>query len=185
MGTLFLREHNRRAAAIATANPGWTDEQIFQEARKWVIAHQQALAFNEYILHLGITLAEYTGYNASVNPNIDNFFSTVSYRYGHAVVTATVLKLDENYQQHPVGSISLADAYYNPNVTLAGGTESLIRGLVSKPQGEVEPRFVESMQQNLFGQSGVNGTDMLSINLQRGRDHGIPDYNTCRYCSHA
>eukprot|EP00877_Chromochloris_zofingiensis_P003835 jgi/Chrzof1/13452/Cz07g33210.t1 len=180
MGTLFLREHNRRAAAIATANPGWTDEQIFQEARKWVIAHQQALAFNEYILHLGITLADYQGYNASVNPNIDNFFTAVSYRYGHAVVTDTVLKLDENYQQHPVGSISLADSYYNPNVTLAGGIEPLIRGFVSKPQGEVEPRFVESMQQNMFGQSGVNGTDMLSINLQRARDHGIPDYNTCR-----
>lgn len=45
--TLFLREHNRLAHQFRNANPSWTDEQIFQEARKWVIAFIQHITINE------------------------------------------------------------------------------------------------------------------------------------------
>jgi prostaglandin-endoperoxide synthase 2 len=32
--TIFVREHNRRARLIESANPDWDDDQIYQEARK-------------------------------------------------------------------------------------------------------------------------------------------------------
>jgi peroxidase len=31
--TLFVREHNRQAAALATAHPAWTDEQLWEPVR--------------------------------------------------------------------------------------------------------------------------------------------------------
>lgn len=31
---VFVREHNRRARLIEDANPDWSDEKIFQEARR-------------------------------------------------------------------------------------------------------------------------------------------------------
>jgi hypothetical protein len=32
--TVFVREHNRRARLVEDANPTWSDERIYQEARK-------------------------------------------------------------------------------------------------------------------------------------------------------
>jgi hypothetical protein len=34
MATVFLREHNRRAAEAVRINPAWGDEEAFQYARK-------------------------------------------------------------------------------------------------------------------------------------------------------
>lgn len=97
------------------------------------------------------------GFNSSLNPAIDNFFSTVAYRYGHSTINDIILRLDESWDTDPKGHLSMRQAMYNPTVAMEAGIEPLIRGLLVQPQGRVEPRWVTSISGNWLGDGAING----------------------------
>lgn len=49
-----------------------------------------------------------------------------------------------------------------------------------KVQSQADVVFASPFQHHLFGNPSHWGTDLISRNIQRSRDHGIPDYNTVR-----
>ena len=52
MNTLFLREHNRLAGIMETANPGWDDTRVFETARIITIVEFIKIVVEEYINHI-------------------------------------------------------------------------------------------------------------------------------------
>jgi hypothetical protein len=180
--TLFIREHNRKARELHTANPTWTDEELYQEARRWVIAVIQHITFDEYLpVTIGDAQNPYEGYNSSVNPAMYTEFSTGAFRYGHSEVEEWVWRLNSTGGEIPEGHLHLRDSYYNSPHTIGQvGIEPLIRGMAGKPQNAVDVWFVDDLRNFLFGAPGSGGFDLAAINIQRGRDHGIPGFNELR-----
>jgi len=181
MQTLFVREHNQIAQKLSEQHPDWTDEQLYQEARRIVIAEIQAITFNEFLPALlgPGAIASYQGYDPNVNPGVANEFSTAAFRVGHTMLADDIGFLNNNGA--PVhDSVSLAQAFFNPDLVRETGIDSILKFLASENAEEIDTQIVDSVRNFLFGPPGSGGLDLVSLNIQRGRDHGLADYNTTR-----
>lgn len=182
MHTLWAREHNRIADQLAYENPDLTDEQLYQQARELVIAEIQVVTYNEFLPALlgDDAIAEYTGYDSSVDPTIATEFSTAAYRFGHSLLSDTLLRLDSDGSESDAGHLELKDAFFNAQHVVDEGIDSLLRGVTVQAANEVDPQVVDGVRNFLFGPPGAGGFDLASLNIQRGRDHGLADYNQTR-----
>lgn len=179
--TLFMREHNRQCDIIAAAHPDWNDEQIYQHARKTVGAILQSIAYNEWLPTMGLVLEPYSGYKNDVNPQIMNVFSGAAYRLGHTQLSGEIKRLDAAGQVLPEGPLLLRDAYFNPSqITNFESIDPYFRGMGAQKEQMLDAKVVNDVRNFLFGPPGAGGLDLATINLQRGRDRGLPNFNAIR-----
>jgi hypothetical protein len=192
--TLFVREHNRIAAELQATHPTWTDEQLYQEARRLVIAELQIITYTEWLPALLGTSASpaYRGYNSSVNPGIANEFSTAMFRFAHSQLDNSVDRLNNDGTDIAGGSVDLAEAFFNPTLINPAGVtdpfsglvstdiDPILKGAASGDAQEVDLLAVRDVRNLLFGPPGAGGSDLIARDIQRGRDHGLTDYNSMR-----
>ena len=177
--TLFVREHNRLAEKFAIDHPEWDSEKIYQEAKKWNSAFFQSIVYNEWLPALGIKLPAYSGYKENVNPSISNVFSAAAFRVGHTLLNGNILRMDNN--GNDMGIMSLKDAFFTPNKTvLLDGIEPYFKGMGAQVQQSLDCKVVDDVRNFLFGDPGQGGLDLASININRGRERGLADFNTIR-----
>lgn len=182
MHTLFMREHNRLADEIAMNNPLLTGEEIYQQARKIVGAELQQITYYEFLPALlgSDALLPYSGYDQTVNPNISNDFATAAFRVGHTMLNPELLRLTDAGDIIPEGNLALRDAFFNPATIESVGIEPYLKGASEMYTQEIDIRVVDDVRNFLFGGPGQGGFDLVSMNIQRGRDHGLLDYNSLR-----
>ncbi len=182
MHTLFVREHNRIADRIASINPALTDEQIYVRARQRVTGIIQAITYNEFLPALigPDTLSRYRGYNPMVFPNITNTFATAAYRFGHSMIDSEILRLDNDGNPIAAGNIPLRNAFFSPDELKNHGIDPYLKGLTVQQAQEIDTKVVHELRNFLFGNPGSGGFDLAALNIQRGRDHGLPDFNSVR-----
>ena len=189
MHTLFVREHNRLAEKYALADPSLSSEEIYQKARRMVGAEMQWITYNEFLPALlgRKALAPYRGYKRRTNPGVSNVFATSAFRLGHSMLSSTLLRIDKNFDEVADrenhfcnGHLPLRNAFFQPELIKYCGVESLLRGAAMQVHQRIDVLIVSDVRNFLFGTPGSGGFDLASLNIQRGRDHGLPNYNSVR-----
>lgn len=181
--SLFVREHNRLCEHYLEKHPSWlgNDELLFQNARKHLIAYYQSVVFDEWLPAMGIILPEYTGYKADMNPSIMNVFSAATFNIGLTLNSGTIVRMDNNGRMIPNGDISYREAYFKPlEINIAGGIEPYIKGMATQIQQNLDCKVVDAMRNYVIDEIAMVGLDYAAINVKRGRERGIADYNTIR-----
>ncbi len=178
--TLFVREHNKICDRLYQEGKR-QDEEIYQLARKEVGALIQAITYNEFLPAIGVTLRPYAGYNTSVQADIYNSFATASYRLGHTMVADDILRVSNDCVE--IEELDLLEVFWNPTLIANNGIDDFIKGLTVHSQYETDLKVNSVLRNFLFGDPTAAvrfGLDLASINIQRGRDHGLPSYNSFR-----
>lgn len=199
MHTLWVREHNRIAAKLTELCKHLGAEEVFQLARKIVIAQLQHITYNEWLPVLfseeilareNLTLAPkgefFEGYDPSVNPTIFNSFGAAVLRVGHTLIRSKFALITNSRVKRSKKRFLLAKVdldFFNP-VTLYLGLkidfiDEILHGLVVEQAQLLDKNFVQTITDRLIIEGptidGIIG-DLTAINIQRGRDHGLPPY---------
>lgn len=183
MHTIWNREHNRIARALMRVNPCWNDERLYQEARRIVGAMNQVITFKEFLpLVFGSNfrryIPHYRGYNPFVDATVPASFAGAAYRFGHTLVKNQLDRLDRNYRRLSIGPLPLEQAFFNPIRYFESlGTDPILRGLTVAKSNPADEFLDSVLTTKLFVKPGETlGGDLAALNIQRGRDHGLPTY---------
>ncbi|XP_045562369.1 eosinophil peroxidase [Salmo salar] len=188
--TLFLREHNRLVRELHLLNPHWSPDTLYQEARKIMGAVHQILTWEHYLPRVlgetptSLLMPPYRGYDPEIDPSIANVFSAAAFRFAHVTVQPMVARLGPGYSlapQHPPLPLHHS-LFASWRVVQEGGIDPVLRGLLLSPAKLQMPgqMMVEELTERLFQAQGGMPLDLGALNLQRGRDHGLPGYSSWR-----
>ncbi|XP_069998582.1 salivary peroxidase/catechol oxidase-like [Penaeus vannamei] len=188
---MWARHHNQLAAALKELNPRWDDEKLFQGARRILGAQLQHVTFNEYVAAIfgkkfskKFKFLPLKGkartkiYDQTVSAAISDLFSAAAFRFGHSQISGSMERMDK---AGDVSCTEMSSVFMNPFVVYSkGAVTQLMRGEVAQNAAEVDPFFTPQVAGKLFRGDAPFGMDLVAINIQRGRDHGLAPYTRVR-----
>jgi hypothetical protein len=141
-------------------------------------AEMQIVTYREFLPALmGPTApkAEQYLYSPSHDASVTQSFAHAAYRFGHSTLSPNLKLVAEDGAE---ANLPLRHAFFNPTVLAddPGAVERLLRGAAYQVSQEVDLKLVDDVRNFLFGPPGAGGLDLAALNIQRGRDHGLPHF---------
>ncbi|XP_049533349.1 peroxidase-like [Anopheles darlingi] len=169
--TLFLRSHNRLAKHLALVAPRWTDEQLFTVARYVNIRIYRKIVREWLTTITGpidttrSTLFDQTVVGKEIARQVSNEFATAAIRFYHTMMPGTV------------GNVPLQTLFYRPkDLRKRDYFRQVVDSVLHQNAMALDTAYVDDVAHLLFGATRQIGLDVLALDIQRGRDHGLARY---------
>ncbi|XP_052064592.1 peroxidase-like protein [Mytilus californianus] len=194
MHTIFLREHNRIAERLKLDH-GWDNDKIFNEARKILTGVYQHIVYNEFLpALLGFDWSIAVGlmsqpqghihlYSSFLDGSTRNAFGAAAYRMGHSLVGDSVGASNSLFNQ--IQFKKLHETFFNTETirdSAQYGPTRIGRWMSSTYDRQMDRFLSKEVRDHLFQDTNnpLDALDLGALNIQRGRDHGLPGYNRFR-----
>uniref|UniRef100_A0A8C1ETI2 NAD(P)H oxidase (H2O2-forming) n=1 Tax=Cyprinus carpio carpio TaxID=630221 RepID=A0A8C1ETI2_CYPCA len=165
-GIIWFRYHNYLASKLHEEHPFWSDEELFQNARKRVIATFQ------------VNTVFFAGYQKYVDPGISAEFEAAAVRFGLTLPPPGVYK--RYTAQITFVKLLEINVDMNPNLQSSQDVDELIMGMASQIAEREDNIIVEDLRDYMYGPLRFSRSDAVALTIQRGRDFGLPSYNQIR-----
>ncbi|XP_012222781.2 peroxidase [Linepithema humile] len=203
MHLLWARQHNKIASELAKINPTWHDETLYQEARRIVGAQLQHITYREFLpiilgeekmnehdlkpLNSGHRKRTHNPDDSENDPTVANNFAAAAFRFAHTLLPGLMRMTDA--EKGTSSYMELHRMLFNPYSLYAAdgirrSINSATSNVIQKYSTHVSSQLTSHLFEDPMGNSTVPcGLDLVSLNIQRGRDHGLPGYIVWReYC---
>ncbi|XP_072936800.1 uncharacterized protein [Epargyreus clarus] len=184
----FFREHNRLARALSAINPCWDDQRLYEKARQINIAQWQHIVYYELIAELiGYKTALAAGIIFDSNDYVNDFDPKsvpgvyieymIGIRWFHTYQSSVA---DLYREKKYVGSRSLVDDAYRSGIYPMNNTEEDVTfGALVQPSEKFDYVLDPEIGNRVYGKFQA-ASDMVAIDIMRGRDAGLLSYNDYR-----
>uniref|UniRef100_A0A3B4WR07 NAD(P)H oxidase (H2O2-forming) n=1 Tax=Seriola lalandi dorsalis TaxID=1841481 RepID=A0A3B4WR07_SERLL len=187
-GIIWFRYHNYVASKLHEEHRDWSDEKLFQNARKTVVATFQNIALYEWLPgYLGDKkLPPYPGYQKFVDPGISPEFQAAAIRFGITMAPPGVYMRNRTCQFREIINI---DGSLSPAMRLCNSfwkrqtsqdVDDLLMGMASQIAEREDNIVVEDLRDYMYGPLRFTRTDLVALTIQRGRDFGLRSYAEVR-----
>ena len=196
MGIFWFRVHNYYADWVKRTTSWTSDEKIFNRARQWTIAAHQKIVFYDWLpIFLGLPndkAPPYEGYKRAVHPGITHIFQSAAMRFGHTLVPPGVIRRQKDcsiiqttrktdHEGVARQAVRTCNSYWNPQDAVEEtDIDPLLMGMASQITEREDNTITPDLRESVFGPLEFSRRDLMAVNIQRGREHGLPDYNTAR-----
>ncbi|XP_062615951.1 peroxidase-like protein 3 [Saccostrea cucullata] len=191
MHVIWVRQHNKIAQHLAKTT-SWSSYKIFQETRKVIGAIMQHITYGEYLpkilsprtmarrsLYLRTSGYE-ARYDQETDPSVKNVFAAAAFRFGHSQIPP---QLGYLFKDMTSRSFKLEDTLMDPHLVVTQNgvyLPDLVRFVLQNNSRLVDRQIESAVRNTLFVDFKGESFDLPALNLQRGRDHGLPPYTAWR-----
>lgn len=185
MYTVFLRNHNRIADELKQQQLKLSDEQLFNTAKSINIKIYREIIFNELLpTVIGATLTnEIKSSAAQSNEQISNEFAVAASRF-YLSMMPNILKLEQSTTNsaasgNSVGhnTLTLRGEFNKPNFQYTSAIiDNIIHAALLQNAMKMDSKYEKNFQFNIAENVRPTCSDLLALDVQRGRDHGLQPY---------
>ena len=143
------------AGLIKAEQPNWSDEDIYQNARRINVGAYQSIIYGGYLPVVlgeknldGLELTkDGSNYDENVDPTLSTEFATAAYRFGHSMIQGLVERFNtdnsglfDTYLLHDVFFVSDNLKIISTSGQL--GMEQIIMGLITQPAQSMDKEVI-------------------------------------------